>query len=51
MPVKSKAQQRFMEAVKHGDIQKKGLSKDDAAEFLSHKPAKKLPERVKQKKP
>lgn len=50
MPVKSEAQRRFMEGVAHGDIKKKGLSKEEAKEFLSHKPSKPLPQRVKKKK-
>lgn len=33
MPARSKAQYRFMQAVKHGGIKKKGLSKKEAAEF------------------
>ncbi len=33
MPAKSKAQFRFMEAVKHGDIKKPGLSPEKASEF------------------
>lgn len=34
MPAKSKAQFRFMAAVKHGAIKKKGLSKEEASEFV-----------------
>ncbi len=33
MPAKSRSQFRFMEAVKHGDIKKPGLSKEEASEF------------------
>lgn len=46
MPVKSKAQYRFMKAVESGKIKVKGLSKKEAAEFTkSTKNLKKLPER------
>ena len=52
MPVKSKAQQRFMGAVASGRIKKKGLSKKKAKEFLSAtKSFKSLPERKKKRKP
>lgn len=51
MPVKSKAQMRFMGAVASGSIKKKGLSKAKAEEFL-HATGKgaKLPERAKKGK-
>lgn len=48
MPVKSKAQQRFMGAIMSGEIHKKGLSPEKAHEFL-HKSKghiKGLPEHV-----
>ena len=35
MPVKSRAQFRFMEAVQHGDIKKPGLSPEKAQEFTA----------------
>jgi hypothetical protein len=45
MPAVSKAQFRFMQAVAHGEIKKKGLSKRQAAEFVAGQSPKKLPER------
>ena len=52
MPSKSKAQHRFMEAVAHGSLKKKGLSAEKAQEFTSADKGKvtKLPERVKKGK-
>lgn len=44
MPAVSKAQFRFMEAVKHGAFKKKGLSKDKASEFVDSTSYKELPE-------
>lgn len=45
MPVTSKAQWRFMQAAAHGDLKKKGLSKEKAEEFIRATPSyKKLPE-------
>ena len=44
MPAVSKQQFKFMEAVKHGAIKKKGLSKAKAAEFVTESP-KNLPVR------
>jgi hypothetical protein len=45
MPATSKAQYRFMQAVAHGGIKKKGLSKKKAHEFLSKDNYTKLPEK------
>lgn len=50
MPAKSQAQFRFMEAVKHGGIKKKGLSPSKAAEFTDTTDYKKLPTKVQKKK-
>lgn len=51
MPVKSRAQMRFMGAVASGSLKEKGLSPAKAKEFLdSTGKGKKLPERVKQKR-
>ena len=51
MPVTSKAQWRFMEAVAHGDVKKKGLSKAKAEEFLKATPSyRDLPKKSKGKK-
>lgn len=48
MPVKSKAQMRFMGAVASGSLRKPGLSSAKAKEFLvATGKKKKLPERVK----
>ena len=46
-PVKSKKQFRFMKAVEHGDVHKKGLSKEKAAEFTKGQSPKSLPEKAK----
>lgn len=43
MPAKSKAQFRFMEAVAHGGVKKKGLSAAQAKEFVSGQSYKGLP--------
>ena len=51
MPVKSKAQMRFMGAVASGSLKKEGLSKTKAREFLHATPkGAKLPEKVKRRK-
>lgn len=50
MPVKSKAQARFMGAVAGGAIKKKGLGKEKAKEFLKGVKVKSLPARSKKKK-
>lgn len=50
MPATSKAQFRFMEAVKHGGIKKKGLSPSKAAEFTDTTNYKSLPAKAKKKK-
>lgn len=46
-PAKSKEQYKFMAAVAHGVIKKKGLSKSKAGEFIKGVNYKKLPEREK----
>ena len=46
MPVVSKAQARFMGAVASGKLKKKGLSKDEAREYLRGSNVKELPEKV-----
>ena len=43
MPAKSKAQFRFMEAVAHGGIKKKGLSASQAKEYVAGQDYGKLP--------
>lgn len=47
MPATSKAQYRFMAAVEHGGIRKKGLSPAKAAEFVDMVDYKSLPSRKK----
>jgi len=47
MPAKSKAQYRFMQGVKHGNIKRKGLSKKEAAEYVDGVGYKGLPKRKK----
>lgn len=48
MPVKSKAQMRFMQAIAHGSFSKSGLSKEKAKEFIEETPkGDKLPEKKK----
>lgn len=49
MPSKSKAQHRFMEAVAHGSLKKKGLSPAKAAEWANADKGKvkALPEKAK----
>ncbi len=47
MPAKSKKQFKFMAAVAHGGLKKKGLSKKKADEFLHGADYKKLPKRKK----
>jgi len=44
MPAVSKRQFRFMEAVKHGGIKRKGLSRREAAEWVDEVDYKNLPE-------
>ncbi len=44
MPAKSKAQFRFMQAIKHGSAKAKGLSKEEAAEYVAGQSPKDLPE-------
>lgn len=48
MPVKSKAQRRFMYAVAAGDVE--GVDPKVGKEFIKHKPKGKLPERKTSKK-
>jgi hypothetical protein len=50
MPAKSKAQYRFMEAVAHGGIKKKGLSQKQAKEYVSGQKYKGLPAKAKKAK-
>lgn len=50
MPVKSKAQARFMGMIASGKKKVKGLSKAKAKEFLQGVNVKKLPKRVSKKK-
>lgn len=47
MPPRSKQQAKFMRAVASGDIEKPGLSKAKALEFVSGYPTKKLPKKIK----
>lgn len=53
MPAKSKAQLRFLQGVAHGSIKAKGLSEDEAKEYVSHNQGERsysnLPEKVKKK--
>ena len=49
MPPKSKKQAKFMRAVAGGYIKKKGLSKEEAEEFVKGHKTKKLPNKVKKK--
>lgn len=49
MPVKSKAQAKFMGAIAGGKLKKKGLSKTKAKEFLKGVKVKKLPKKSKKK--
>ena len=41
MPAKSEKQRRYMQLVASGKIEKKGLSKKKAKEFLTHEKPKK----------
>lgn len=45
MPPVSRKQARLMRAVASGSVKKKGLSKKDAAEFVTGHSTRKLPER------
>lgn len=47
MPASSKAQFRFMQAVAHGAIKRKGLTAAQAKEYVSGQSPKSLPEKVK----
>lgn len=49
-PAKSQKQFRFMEAVAHGGIKKKGLSRAQAKEFVAGQKYKALPKTAKKKK-
>lgn len=46
MPAISKAQYLLMQAVKHGAIKKKGLSKEKAAEYVDNTSYKSLPKKI-----
>jgi hypothetical protein len=50
MPATSKAQFRLMQAVVHGNAKVKGLSKKEAAEYVSGQSPKGLPEFSKPKR-
>lgn len=52
MPAKSKAQFRFMQAVANGNAKKKpkGLSQEEAAEYIAGQLTQGLPEKVPAKK-
>lgn len=45
MPPKSKAQARLMRAIASGDIKRKGLSRQEAREYVDGHKLKRLPER------
>lgn len=47
MPIKSKAQAKFMGAIAGGKLKKKGLSKEKAKEFLRGTKTKGLPKKSK----
>ena len=49
MPVKSKAQAKFMGIIASGKKKVKGLSKEKAKEFLKGVKVKKLPKKAKKK--
>ena len=46
MPVKSKSQMRFMQAIAHGSLKEPGLSPEVAKEYVSGQTTKGLPEKV-----
>jgi len=46
MPPKSKAQARLMRAVAQGDVKLKGMSEEEAQEYVEHHKTKHLPEHV-----
>lgn len=50
MPAKSKAQFKFMEAVKNGGVKKPGLSPQKAAEFVDNVSYRSLPNQMKKVK-
>lgn len=50
MPVTSKRQFRFMQAVAHGSAKAPGLSKSEAAEYVRGQSPKALPESAPKKK-
>jgi len=50
MPASSKKQFRFMEAVAHGGIKKKGLSRSQAKEYVAGQSYKSLPAKARKKK-
>ncbi len=49
VPVKSRAQLRFMQAVAHGSAKAPGLSKTEAAELVKGQSPKGLPARKRKK--
>ena len=52
MPAKSKSQYKLMQAVAHGTAKNKpkGLSREQAREFVQGQSPKRLPQKVKKKK-
>lgn len=50
MPATSKAQFRFMQAVAHGGVKKRGLSVSQAKEYVSGQKYKALPAKAKKGK-
>ena len=46
MPPRSKSQARLMRAAAHGDIKLKGMSKEEAREYVAGHKTKNLPERI-----
>lgn len=50
MPPKSKAQARFLRAVAAGRVKAKGLSREEAEEYVGGYSTQGLPEHVKKKK-
>ncbi len=49
MPAKSKSQFKFFQAVAHGSLKKKGLSKKQAEEYVEGQSPKGLPKRKKKR--
>lgn len=50
MPPVSKRQARFMRAVVEGDVKVKGLSREEAREYVEGYPVKDLPEKASKRK-